>query len=599
LDTSEARDPQGQKSFSLSVQDADYDAEGLLTEFLEFAAADSLRNTTAERFRTNTKQMDIWVRRMEKLQRTLDGEDASLRNHYQEGVIESEYGCLRLHIDSPHLGICRRMKAKLLASGGSPKTRPTTSSSAFDMLASSDVSSNGDAPKSHPDTQSPRPGSSPSVVHGKHVRSGSAKMTWDRECERQFRRRVNDARQQFAEEASKGTDWGRLAMTELICERNGRLPNRHMAGLKRQVKRGSLGRCASNPGTSKVYEFPGAFSEFHSLALRRGISEEVVEEPVAAEAEMIVTVEILEEHNRHMQEASRERCRYFIDKNVRQHAHIEGRRAELAKKQKFVERRRQCVKEAARVRVWLQAKERGRLHDRSQSSPQFKSSFKIQEIDNARFMYTGGPPDKRPVQHHQVQARAARTIQRCWRKFKAAWRKTFVEYRHHVVAEHRRSQMEMDALQEAAAQERLRVSKLKSEYKANPEHFADNDDAKLIHCVRSGFLDELTISQVAVHARPSARLMALFIATLSDNAQILAYLLDSAGCCVDWCNSALQTPLHVAAAAGNVTACTCLLERRADANAVDKQGRRALDVAAPRIRRDGVFASTSEKPHSI
>merc|ERR1712059_44438 len=181
-----------------------------------------------------------------------------------------------------------------------------------------------------------------------------------------------------------------------------------------------------------------------------------------------------------MQAASGERWRYLSSVSSSKRGRIEAKRQDLAKKQQFAERQRQFVKDAARIRVWLRQKEQGRLRSRSQPLPQFDNRAPSKPVDT-RLFYTGGPPGKRPSQQHHAKVKAALKIQRSWRQFKARWRKALVECRNTIEEKQQRLQQAMVAQQETLAQERERASKLVSEYKAHPERFTDNEDAKLIH----------------------------------------------------------------------------------------------------------------------
>merc|ERR1712070_1024911 len=143
---------------------------------------------------------------------------------------------------------------------------------------------------------------------------------------------------------------------------------------------------------------------------------------------------------------------------------------------------------------------------------------------------------------------------------------------------------EMEAQQRALVLERSRTSMLVAEYKAHPERFEDNADAKLLHLIRSGQAEQLAWSEVALNARPQARLAGLFTAVRLGPVEMVTHLIDEAGCGVDLCNARMQTPLHAAAAAGNVAVCECLLERGADFMVRDRHGRTPMDVATLEVK---------------
>ena len=73
----------------------------------------------------------------------------------------------------------------------------------------------------------------------------------------------------------------------MVCEMVAASPDRHVSRKRQEVINARSAEGLSGNSASKVC--PGAFSKFHAMALRRGISEEVVEGSVVSDAEMFVS----------------------------------------------------------------------------------------------------------------------------------------------------------------------------------------------------------------------------------------------------------------------------------------------------------------------
>merc|ERR1711879_660164 len=112
-DTSRNR-PIGVSESALLLQDVDFDHDGCIADFFAIAESDRDFHRKKARFDANTKQLDSWTRRVEKLQQDLSDDAEALQNQYLDDLHDIEYGCPHVHVQSPYIGLHRRVKSEML-----------------------------------------------------------------------------------------------------------------------------------------------------------------------------------------------------------------------------------------------------------------------------------------------------------------------------------------------------------------------------------------------------------------------------------------------------------------------------------------------------
>jgi len=539
----------------LGQEDMDYD--GSLEHFIQLAEVDTRRRNMAMRFSGNTKQLDQWNRRIERMRKSFQGENSTLRKRYEEGLEEIEHGSPCLQIQSPYSFLHRRVKTELLGSGSDPGLQ---------------------SKKPHKG----RPSSAPLPAQRKAKSACRPAPDWDSGHEDVLRRTRSVTRQRHAADCQEGLiRWSRLAMSEMICEQG--LDNSPVCLTPESLTEDEE---ESRPPANSAPEpnFHDVISPIHSEMLRRGhCRAEVVGGKAVEEVEAMVTEDILARHASGMQDWSKARHRYLHNNVLQQRRMIAAKRRQAEEERAFYQRRDKLVKNAQTIRVYLRAKEKGLIYTDRFSKP-FQQYVK-KEPPDTRDKYTGGP---RHAKSDAQEKAAAEMVIRHWRNYKGGGLERCLQ-------EHRRQKREAQlAAEEKARQEReaeeeeeRRRAALARAYRRNPERFPHSDDARLLHLVRTGDAAELTLSgdaSVLVHAaslaREAARHQALFAAARAGNVPMLEALVDVVGFSVHWLEpTTRETLLHAAAAGNHAEACAWLLSRGVDAAVTDGSGRTALQVA--------------------
>lgn len=367
---------------ALALRDIDFDAEGHLSEFLHIAEADKNWHRRKDRFNSNTDQLEMWNRRVERLQQESANEIANLQSRYKKNAYEIECGCPHVHIKSPFKGLHRRMKADLL--GMSPQS-------------STDLRKNW----VH------RPSSAPPG------------RNWNAGLEHEFRRvRVDAAQRNRSMEFSKRTRWHRVATMELMSQKIENLPT------PAPDQYDDLGREVIDKDRHTV------FPKFHCTNLVRGLcSAELVQGDVVSEAEVRVTNLVLNAYAEQMKTIHDERNHYLRKVgNAKRQQEKESMERNLRAKEEDSMRKPNSLQTAARFCQILSQS----INSRGRGKPGLQQSCqtrRYRENVNTRDLYTGGPLNQnrsrenfapkrlRPGGHQKLNA--SLLIQRCWKKHKA------------------------------------------------------------------------------------------------------------------------------------------------------------------------------------
>ncbi|GAB6027875.1 hypothetical protein CHUAL_002089 [Chamberlinius hualienensis] len=112
-------------------------------------------------------------------------------------------------------------------------------------------------------------------------------------------------------------------------------------------------------------------------------------------------------------------------------------------------------------------------------------------------------------------------------------------------------------------------------------------------------VDELLRNQAFVNARSKVGITPLHLAAMNGYTELVKSLLKNHGAILDATTLNKQTPLHMAAEKGQLDVCNCLLELKADPNAVDQQGQTPLHLAAENDHSDVVKLFLKYRPELV